>query len=67
MPAVTGADRDSDSPRLLWILGVATALCYAVGYPLALVGGMGVGWVLVAVGGPLLIAFLIVVIRRIQS
>jgi hypothetical protein len=52
--------------RALWMLIVATALCYAIGYPVALIGHSNVGWVLVALGGPLLIAVIALVIRRVQ-
>jgi hypothetical protein len=52
------------SDRLLWILAAATLLCYAIGYPLALIGGSSVGWVFVTLGGPLLIAVLVLLIRR---
>lgn len=55
-----GADRS------LTILLAATVVCYAVGYPLALIGHSDVGWVFVFLGGPLLIALLVVVIRRVQ-
>ncbi len=50
--------------RLLFGLIAATALCYAVGYPLALIGNSDFGWVLVTLGGPLLIAVGVLVIRR---
>jgi hypothetical protein len=59
----TSGDRED---RALKILLAATALCYAIGYPVALVGHSGVGWVLVFLGGPLLIAVLVLVIRRVQ-
>ena len=45
---------------------VATVLAYAVGYPLALVGGWAVGWILVTLGGFLLMGLGLVTIRRIQ-
>ena len=53
-----------DRPQL--VLGLATVLAYAVGYPLALVVGSPYGWVLVTVGGFLLLAFGVVTIRRIH-
>lgn len=46
---------------------VATVLCYSVGYPLALVGHSNFGWVLVALGGPLLIMLGILSIRGIHQ
>ncbi|MEO7069379.1 MAG: hypothetical protein ABI131_02695 [Nostocoides sp.] len=49
-----------------WRLILATALAYAVGYPLALVGGSPIGWVLVALGGVLLMWLGVVMIKRIQ-
>jgi hypothetical protein len=48
-----------------WLLG-ATLLCYAIGYPVALLGHSVVGWVLVFLGGPLLIALGVLVIRRVH-
>lgn len=60
------ADGGDDS-KLVWGLTVATALCYAIGYPLALGAGVTFGWVLVTLGGPLLIALGIVLIRRLHS
>ena len=58
--ATPGSDR-----RLTWLV-VLTVLCYAIGYPLALIGHSALGWVFVALGGPLLIATGIVVIRRVH-
>ena len=48
-------------------LGVATVLCYAIGYPLALLGHSAVGWVFVFLGGPLLLALGVLTIRRIAA
>lgn len=59
-------DRPKDD-RLLWILVAATALCYAIGYPLALIGKSSAGWILVTLGGPLLAAVVWLFIRRVQS
>ena len=53
--------------RGLSILLAATALCYLIGYPLALVGHSPVGWIFVTLGGPLLIALGVVVIRRVHG
>jgi hypothetical protein len=53
--------------RALWLLVAATAICYAVGYPLALIGGSNVGWVFVTLGGPLLVAVVVLLIRRAQG
>jgi type VI protein secretion system component VasK len=47
-------------------LGVASALCYAVGYPLALVADSPWGWLLVTLGGVLLAALVVVTVRRID-
>ena len=41
--------------RVAWWL-LAAALCYALGYPLALISHWKGGWVLVFLGGPCLIA-----------
>ena len=51
--------------RLAVVLGV-TALCYLVGYPLALVAHSAVGWAFVALGGPFLLALLAMVIHRVH-
>jgi hypothetical protein len=48
------------------VLGGGSLLAYAVGYPLAIVGGSGIGWVLVMLGGLLLLAFGLVTVRRIH-
>ena len=48
------------------LLSLLTVLCYAVGYPLALIGHSPLGWVFVALGGPLLIATGVIVIRRLH-
>ena len=53
--------RRSALPALI----VATIACYAIGYPLALVAGNGFGWVLVSLGGVLLLVIGVDVIRRI--
>jgi hypothetical protein len=58
--------RDEREARVLRMLIAATALCYAIGYPVALVGHSNIGWIFVALGGPFLIAVLILVIRRMQ-
>lgn len=49
--------------RRLWALATATAACYAVGYPLALVAGSPAGWLLVGLGGVLLLAVGAAVVR----
>jgi hypothetical protein len=64
---VTGTPGDRRNNRTLAILIIATALCYAVGYPIALVGNSNIGWVLVSIGGLLLVALVAVVIRRIHG
>lgn len=52
--------------RAQLVLGVATILAYAIGYPVALIGGSPIGWVLVTLGGVFLIALGIVTVRRIH-
>ena len=47
-------------------LGVTSALCYAAGYPLALVLDSPWGWLLVTLGGVLLAALVVVTVRRID-
>ena len=42
-------------PRIAWWL-LAAALCYALGYPLALISHWKGGWVLVFLGGIFLLA-----------
>jgi hypothetical protein len=64
---VSGTEEQRRSNRLLFGLIAVTALCYAVGYPLALIGDSDFGWVLVTLGGPLLIAVGVVVIRRFHN
>jgi hypothetical protein len=59
------ATREHPQRRFAALLA-ATALCYAIGYPLALVAHSAVGWVFVTLGGPLLIAVGVVVIRRVH-
>jgi len=46
-------------------LAVGAALSYAIGYPVALVGGSGFGWVLVTLGGVFLLGLGAVTVRRI--
>jgi hypothetical protein len=48
------------------VLFPITALCYLVGYSLALAANSAVGWVLVWAGGPLLIACGVITVRRIH-
>jgi len=48
--------------RVVWLLA-ATAACYAVGYPLALLGHSVVGWFLVFLGGPLLLVLGVETVR----
>lgn len=47
--------RGSFDPRIAWWL-LGAALCYALGYPLALVEHWAFGWVLVFLGGLFLLA-----------
>jgi hypothetical protein len=52
--------------RAQLVTGAAALLCYAVGYPVALVAHSGVGWVFVSVGGVFLLALGVVTVRRID-
>ena len=52
--------------RTLVFLLAATAVCYLIGYPLALLGHSNIGWVFVGLGGPLLAASGISVIRQVH-
>jgi hypothetical protein len=47
-------------------LGAATVLAYSVGYPLAIIGNESIGWVLVMIGGLLLLGFGMVTVLRIH-
>ena len=59
--------RDSARPtRTQVVLAGSSALCYALGYPIALVGNSPWGWLLVTLGGFLLVALLVITIRRID-
>ena len=53
-------------PRTLWLLLAATALCYLIGYPVALVGHSAAGWVFVGLGGPLLMALGALTVRHLH-
>lgn len=57
--------RPAAGSALVWLVA-ATALCYGIGYPLALIGHSVAGWVLVFLGGPCLIGLGVVVIRRVH-
>lgn len=59
------ADRERLNRRMQ-ILAAATALCYAIGYPLALAAHSNLGWIFVGLGGPVLIALLITVVQRVH-
>lgn len=48
-----------------WLI-LATVVCYAIGYPLALLAHSVAGWLLVTVGGIPLIALGVVTVRRIH-
>ncbi len=48
------------------VLGVASLVAYALGYPFAIVGGYAAGWALVMLGGVLLFALGVVTVRRIH-
>jgi hypothetical protein len=58
--------RGAAPSQLQVILVVATLATYAIGYPLALVGGYAIGWALVMLGGVLLVGLGIVTVRRIH-
>lgn len=47
------------------VSGIASLVAYAVGYPIAIVGGSGFGWVLVMLGGLLLLVFGALTVQRI--
>ena len=53
--------------RTLWLLLAATVACYGVGYPLALWAHATAGWVLVFLGGPLLLTLGVLTVRRISA
>jgi hypothetical protein len=53
------------SPSIRWLLA-ATLLCYAIGYPVALLAHSVVGWVFVFLGGPLLIALGVATVRQLH-
>ena len=53
----------ADDRRTLWLLLAATVACYGTGYPLALWGHSAAGWVLVFLGGPLLLTLGVQTIR----
>jgi len=59
--------RGSPNGRTLWLLLAATAACYGIGYPVALWGHSAAGWVLVFLGGPLLLWLGVLTIRRIHD
>jgi hypothetical protein len=52
--------------RTLWLLLVATLACYGAGYPLALWGHSNAGWVLVFLGGPLLLTLGVLTVRMLD-
>jgi hypothetical protein len=57
--------REAPGRGILWLLG-ATVACYGVGYPVALLGHSNVGWVLVFLGGPFLLALGVTTVRRVH-
>ncbi len=59
------APRRSFDVRILWLLGAA-AVCYAVGYPVALLGHSTWGWLLVFLGGPFLLGAGVLTIRHVH-
>ena len=60
-------DRGPPRARTLWVLLAATAACYGIGYPVALWGHSTAGWVLVFLGGPLLLTLGVLIVRRIHG
>jgi hypothetical protein len=48
-------------------LALAMVLCYAVGYPWAIAGHSADGWLLVMLGGLLLVVLLFVTVRRLTA
>jgi hypothetical protein len=48
-------------------LGIAVLLCYAIGYPVALVVDSPLGWVFVTLGGIFLLLLGVVTVRRIHG
>ena len=56
-------DRGSPRRRTLWLLLAATLACYGIGYPVALWGHSTAGWVLVFLGGPLLLTLGVLTVR----
>ena len=57
----------SDDRRTLWVLLAATVACYGTGYPLALWGHSAAGWVLVFLGGPLLLILGVLTVRQLHQ
>ncbi len=55
--------RDHVSNLQLFLVAAAAA-CYGAGYPLGLISHLAIGWVLVTLGGILLVALGVVTIRR---
>ena len=60
-------DRGPPRDRTLWLLLTATLACYGIGYPVALWGHSAAGWVLVFLGGPLLLLLGALTVRRIHA
>lgn len=56
-----------DNRRTLWLLLAATLACYGTGYPLALWGHSNAGWVLVFLGGPLLLTLGVLTVRLLHQ
>ena len=65
-PGSPSRDLPADRRRTLWLLLVATVACYGTGYPLALWGHSNAGWVLVFLGGPLLLTLGVLTIRLVH-
>lgn len=58
--------RDAHPDQAQIVLGVGCLLAYAVGYPIAILGGYALGWALVMLGGVLLLALGILTVKRIH-
>jgi fatty acid desaturase len=53
--------------RRQWLLIASAALCYLIGYPLALIGHWAIGWLFVGLGGVVLIVLAAVTIDRVHK
>ncbi|MEO6700855.1 MAG: hypothetical protein ABI140_19725 [Jatrophihabitantaceae bacterium] len=65
-PTPSIAARQLRPNRAQWWLILTTAACYAVGYPVALLAHTLFGWLLVSVGGLLLMVLALVTVSRVH-